>query len=167
MVTLSLGQRFWYWYERHYTLNVGFASGLFLLQLIHLYWLTTHVVAQRLFGQDLFPASVGWHVVVAVIDYTEIPALIATSFLYLYHLRQRATLRHRLNDTLFLLLLNLQWLHLFWITDEIVIDHLAGRATGLTFVPWLAGLAIVIDYLEVPVIFDTIRKFLRVVRERL
>jgi hypothetical protein len=39
---------FWAWYERHYALNVAIALGLFAVQLVHLYWLTTNVVALRL-----------------------------------------------------------------------------------------------------------------------
>ena len=30
---------FWAWYERHYLLNVVVASALFVLQLVHLFWL--------------------------------------------------------------------------------------------------------------------------------
>src|SRR3989344_759149 len=53
--------------------------------------------------------------------------------------------------------LNSQWLHIFWITDEFVIQYLAGSDIG--FLPfWLAWLAIFIDYLELPVMYDTIKR---------
>ena len=45
---------FWGWYERHYLINLGLATGLFLLQVMHLAWLTTDVVAARLVGQSFF-----------------------------------------------------------------------------------------------------------------
>lgn len=46
-------KKFWKWYERHTTLNVGIASLLFTLQLVHLYWLTTDVVIVKLTEKSL------------------------------------------------------------------------------------------------------------------
>jgi len=45
-----LWRAFWDWYERNYALNLSVAVGLFMLQLIHLYWLSAEVVLQRLTG---------------------------------------------------------------------------------------------------------------------
>ena len=57
-------------------------------------------------------------------------------------------------------MLNSQWLHLFWITDEIVLEVLAVKT--LVYIPaWLAWIAISIDYLELPVMYDTIIRTLR------
>ena len=65
---------------------------------------------------------------------------------------------------LFLLLLNSQWLHLFWITDEIVLETFTGQA--LFPIPvWLAWIAISIDYLELPVMYDTVTKTLRLKKD--
>ncbi len=50
-----------------------------------------------------------------------------------------------------ILLINSQWLHIFWITDEILLEQ------GILS-PFLAWLAILIDYLELPVIFDTMKR---------
>lgn len=147
---------FWSWYERHYTLNLGLTTALFALQVVHLYWLAAHVIALRLFGQSFFTPSEFYEYVIIVVDYTEIPALISTSILYIYELRKGFNWK----AAFFLFFLNTQWLHLFWITDEFVVNQFAGRPD--TILPtWLAWVAILIDYLEVPVIVDTFIKFFR------
>lgn len=147
-------KRFWAWYERHYTLTVGLTAGLFLLQIVHLYWLGMHVVALRLLGESYFTLTPWWQFLIIIVDYTEIPALISTSILYIYELQKRFSWK----AILFLIMLNSQWLHLFWITDEFVLDQFSGRPDTILPV-WLAWVAIMIDYLEVPVIIDTIIKF--------
>ncbi len=151
----SLFSRFWAWYERHYALNVSIAAGLFLLQLFHLYWLTTDVVFLRLFEQSFFSPSPFWEFILIFVDYTEIPAIITTSLLYFHEFRSGK----RFRAVLYLFLLNSQWLHIFWITDEFVVSEFFER--GGTVLPvWLAWIAIGIDYLELPVIYDTIKKAL-------
>ncbi len=155
-------QAFWWWYERHYTLNVVVAAGLFLLQLVHLYWLSADVVAQRLTGTSYFPLGGPLRLLILVVDYTEIPALLATSLVYLNEIRKGAVWR----GLAFLFLLNSQWLHIFWITDEFVVDELAGGGGGLGLPAWLAWVAIGIDYLELPVIYDTIKKGVAALRAR-
>jgi len=147
---------FWSWYERHYTLNLGLTTALFALQVVHLFWLGTHVIAGRLLGYSLFNPGQVFEYLIIVVDYTEIPALITTSLLYIYELREKFNWK----AVFFLLFLNSQWLHLFWITDEFVVNQFAGRPD--TILPaWLAWVAILIDYLEVPVIIDTFIKFAR------
>lgn len=147
--------RFWSWYERHHRLNLGIAAGLFIWQLVHLYWLTTDVVVSRLFGYSLFNPGDTGRFILAVVDYTEIPALITTSLVYLHDLRKAFSWK----SILFLLALNSQWLHLFWITDEVVVARFAGDLVA--FPLWLAWGAIIIDYFELPVIYDTIKRFTR------
>ena len=150
--------RFWGWYERHYTLNVGIAASLFLLQLVHLYWLTTDVVLLRLTGASFFDPSSPWEFLIVVVDYAEIPALITASLLYLNKLRVKTSWL----AILMLVFINSQWLHLFWITDEFVVSGLLGN----TVLPvWLVWIAIGIDYLELPVIFDTLRNFISRLRK--
>ena len=154
---------FFAWYERHYTLNVGIASGLFLLQLIHLYWLSTDVVAARLTGESWFSPSGAVRFLILVVDYTEIPALLGTSLIYVNDLRKGWNPR----SLLYLVFLNSQWLHIFWITDEFVVNEFDDGSGGGSSLPaWLAWVAIGIDYLELPVIFDTIRKFFVALREQ-
>lgn len=148
-------RKFWNWYSSHKVLNTGLAAGLFTLQLVHLYWLTTHAVFFRLFGVSFWSMSGLSQVLMSIVDYTEIPALVLTSLVYINEFRER-----RNGKSLFyLLLINSQWLHLFWITDEVVMAAFMGAAP-LAMPLWLSWLAIVIDYLELPVIYDTVKKFL-------
>ena len=45
-------------------------------------------------------------------------------------------------------------------------SELAGAGAGTALPVWLAWVAILIDYLELPVIYDTLRKFFLSVREQ-
>jgi len=152
---------FWATYEKHYTFNVGLAAALFLLQIVHLYWLATDVIAVRLLGQSLFHPPHFWKTVIVIVDYTEIPALISTSLLYIYELRQGFAW----GSLLSLLLINTQWLHLLWLTDDIVVQELLERGRE-DFLPiWLAWVAILLDYLEFPVMVSTVQRLLRALRD--
>lgn len=151
----NLQGKFWKWYEKHAILNTGLASGLFTIQLIHLYWLTTVVVALRFLGKALFTPSPNFEFIITLVDYTEIPAIITTSILYLNELRKNFNAK----SLMFLFFINSQWLHIYWITDEFVIEHFTRHAGPSIFPVWLAWAAIFIDYLELPVIYDTLRRF--------
>jgi len=141
--------------EKHYSLYTGITAGLFLLQVVHLYWLTMHVVAYRLWGVSFFNPDTFWQWVIILVDYTEIPAIIATSVLYIHSINKNFNKK----DLLLLILLNTQWLHIFWISDEFVLKVLhEGVPTVLPF--WLAWAAIMVDYLELPVMYDTTKKFI-------
>ncbi len=157
-----LTREFFAWYERHYTLNISIAAGLFLLQLVHLYWLSADVVAQRLTGTSFFPLSGALQFLVLVVDYTEIPALYSVSLVYINELRKGFGWK----PVLYLFFLNSQWLHIFWITDEFVIREFTGAGGSSGLPAWLAWIAILIDYLELPVIVDTLRKFAAAVCDR-
>lgn len=63
------------------------------------------------------------------------------------------------------LFINSQWLHILWITDEYVIEAFTDIHTALAIPPLLAWTAIAIDYLELPVIFDTTKKFLSALKK--
>src|SRR3989344_2531238 len=149
-------KKFWQWYDRNYALNVGFVAGLFLLQIILLVWLFGEVVAAKLFGTPLFAFHDAPKIFIILVDYTEIPAIFAIPAVYVNELRKEWNFK----SFLYLILLHLQWLHLFWITDEFVIESFIHNAP-LLFPVWLAWVAILIDYLELPVIFDTIGKFFK------
>ncbi|MDO8648551.1 MAG: hypothetical protein Q7R81_02090 [Candidatus Peregrinibacteria bacterium] len=153
---------FWNWYERHYLLNVSLTAALFSLQLIHLYWLTTDVVAFRLFGERYFSPTPFWQYIIIIVDYTEIPTLLSTSALYLYELQRGKSW----TPLLFLILLNSQWIHLFWITDEFVLRVFEGISDRPMFPGWLAWIAICIDYLEIPVIIDTFVRVYKSLKDR-
>ena len=143
--------------DRKYSIFTGFTAGLFLLQIVHLFWMLTHVVSFRLLGFSLFNPNEFWEFIIILVDYTEIPAIISTSALYIYSLRKQWNTK----DLLLLILLNSQWLHIFWISDEFVESIFLGEA-GSTILPaWLAWVAIMIDFLELPVMYDTTKKFIK------
>ena len=157
----SLWGKFWNWYNQNLMGNTIVAAVLFTWQLFHLYWLTADVVAMRLFNRSFMELQGFWHLAISLVDYTEIPAIFAISLVYINELRQRFNYR----SILFLLFLNSQWLHIFWITDEFVVERLTG-GVGLEFPIWLAWIAIGIDYLELPVIYDTIKKSILMILEK-
>jgi hypothetical protein len=148
----GMWNRFWRWYERHYVLNVAVASGLFVLQIAHLVWLGADPIATRVTGESYLHPAGAVQYAIFLVDYTEIPALVAVSLVYVNELRAGRSWR----PLLFLLFLNSQWLHIFWITDEYVSNELAGQAAASSLPAWLAWVAILIDYLELPVIADTL-----------
>ncbi|MCM8748626.1 hypothetical protein NET02_05665 [Thermomicrobiaceae bacterium CFH 74404] len=158
----TLLRQFFEWYERHYLLNITVAAGLFVLQLAHLYWLTADVVAQRLVGRSYADLEGIFRYLILIVDYTEIPALISVSLVYINELRKR----FHWESALYLLFLNSQWLHIFWITDEFVVAEFTGAGHGTSLPLWLAWVAILIDYLELPVIASTIGRFVAALRER-
>jgi len=158
----SMWTRFWAWYERHYTLNISIAAGLFVLQVLHLYWLGTDVIAQRAFDQSFWNPSEPVEWALFAVDYTEIPVLVSVSLVYLNELRKDFSWK----PLLFLIFLNTQWLHIFWITDEFVVNKFSGEATTSSLPAGLAWVAILIDYLELPVIYDTIRRLVVEIRDK-
>jgi hypothetical protein len=127
---------------------------------VHLAWLTFDPLWLRLFGEPLLELDRLWSWPLLLVDYTEIPVLVSVSLVYLNDLR--AGFRWR--PFVFLVLLNSQWLHIFWITDEFVVSTAEGAAAvGLP--GWLAYVAIGIDYLELPVIVDTLRRMVASLRQ--
>ena len=149
---------FWSWYEDNLHLNIGIAAGIFVWQLVHLWWLTFDVIAKRLFFDTFLILDLTriWEYLIVVVDYTEIPAIFTVSILYINELRKKTNIH---KNILFLIILNSQWLHLFWITDEFIVAHFRGEHIGFS-VWFFCWIAILIDYLELPVIYDTIKKFL-------
>ena len=145
-------RKFWSWYERHYRLNISIAAALFLFQLVHLAWLTAEPLAGRVLGEPVVHLGVPWSWLIVLVDYVEIPTLLSVSLVYLHELRGGFSWR----PLIYLAFLNSQWLHIFWITDEFVVASGSGEGTALP--AWLAYAAILIDYLELPVIWDTVRR---------
>lgn len=113
---------------------------LFVTQIVHLIWMTTYVIPIQLGSSPIWSPP---EAPLALADYLELPAIIATSVLYI-----------RTKNWKMLFLVNVQLFHIFWITDEFVLDR------G-TLVPVAAWIAILIDYLELPVIVDTVRRAFR------
>ena len=120
------------------------------------------MVANRLFGVSLFNPPLFWEFIIIVVDYTEIPALITTSLVYINAQRQKANIK----NFIYLLFINIQFLHIFWITDEYVVETLTGVDGGTVLPVWLAWIAIFIDYLELPVIFETLKKAFTVLKQK-
>jgi hypothetical protein len=143
---------FWHRYEN---LNLRIAFVLISLQLIHLYWLTADVVIQRITGESVLVVQQGSPLFIffIIIDYIEIPALIAGLTYYalsIYKREKRST-----KNALLLSMLAIQVFHIFWITDDVVYDSFFGAPSGSVEIPYYAAwVAILIDYLELPVIFD-------------
>lgn len=147
---------FWKKYEN---LNLKIAFILISLQIIHLYWLTTDVVLLRIFGESFFAFPQVPLPLFIAIDYLEIPALVAGVTFYSFGVYKQRRLGANL---LFLVLLGVQVLHLFWITDEIVYDVLFG-VVPVELPAYVAWVAIMIDYLELPVMGNL---FYRVFRKK-
>ncbi|MBX4187035.1 MAG: hypothetical protein KW802_02110 [Candidatus Doudnabacteria bacterium] len=150
---MNILNKFWEWYNRRYLVALSVTTFLFLLQLFHLYWLFTDVILLKLAHRSYFAFPPIWGAVSTVLDYTEIPALISTSLVYINQMRLTG---HRKN-LWYLLALNIQWLHLFWITDQVVIEHL-GQHSFFHWANLVAWVAILIDYAELPVMYDTAKK---------
>lgn len=152
----QLLDKFWAWYERNYLFALTITTFLFLLQLFHLYWLFTDVVLARITGRSFFIFPPFWGVLSTFLDYTEIPALISTSLIYIRQLR----IKFENKNLLYLFLLNIQWLHLFWITDEVVIERF-GQSGLFHWASAVAWIAILIDYGELPVMYDTAKQTIK------
>ena len=155
---MSIFSTFWRWYGKHERVHTGIAALVFSWQLVHLFWLAAHVIALRVTGVSLFPVGDFWQGLIILVDYTEIPAIVLVSLTYINEIRKRGA---SFKSILFLFLLNIQWLHLFWITDEFVVGEFFNLHTHTILPSWLAWIALLIDYLEFPVMIDTFRKFFR------
>ncbi len=167
VLLLAMGRifvKFFEWYERYTEQNTLIATGLFFTQVLHLIWLALFVIATRLTGHPIWQPSSFWETLIILFDYVEIPAIVAVSLLYVNKLRKNEEVRKSVRNLLFL---NSQWLHIFWITDEFVVDKFSGAAEFATVLPvWLAWIAILIDYLEVPVMYDTAKQSVKILRKR-
>jgi hypothetical protein len=121
--------------------------------------LTADVVLQRIAGQSYLGLPRVLLPLFIVVDYVEIPALVSGITYYLFSLFKGEVNSRR--NVLFLILLAIQAVHIFWITDEIVYESLL--YTDLVKFPvYLAWIAILIDYLEIPVMVDLFYKTFRV-----
>src|SRR3989338_2693864 len=125
--------KFWQWYERHYLLNIGIATGLFLLQTIHLIWLFGDIIIFKITGHALFGVNGFSEIALIVVDYTEIPALISVSVVYIHELSKTFSWK----SVFYLFALNIQWLHLFWITDEFVVQTFTGGEILPVWLIWV------------------------------
>jgi hypothetical protein len=142
---------FW---QRYENLNLKIAFMLISLQLVHLYWLTADVVIKRITGDSAMGLTLGGPLLVffIVIDYIEIPALVAGLTYYALNVYKR---EKTAKNALLLAMLAVQVLHIFWITDEVVYSTFFDEDSSAVEIPYYAAwIAILIDYLELPVIAD-------------
>jgi hypothetical protein len=146
-------RHFWTWYQRHYAATLVVTTALFLFQGLHLYWLFTDVVLQRLTGHSYFAFPRAGLPLYVMIDYLEIPTHLSMTLLYIYELRRRVTVR----GALLFLFLQIHWVHIVWITDDVVARDVTQHAL-FTWATGLAWIAILIDYLEVPIMLDQLHK---------
>jgi hypothetical protein len=142
---------FWHRYEN---LNLKIAFVLISLQLVHLYWLTAYVVVKRITGDSAFGLSLNGPFLFffIVIDYIEIPALAAGMTYYALSIYKHQ--KGSAKNVLLLAMLAVQVFHIFWITDEVVYESLFGSSSAVEIPYYAAWIAILIDYLELPVIGD-------------
>ena len=139
---------FWHRYE---SLNLKIAFVLISLQLVHLYWLTADVVVKMITGESALSVSGPLLAFLIVIDYIEIPALVAGMTYYALNIYkgERVT-----KNALLLAMLGVQVFHIFWITDEVVYNTFFETPNAFEIPYYAAWVAILIDYLELPVIAD-------------
>jgi len=142
--------RFWHKYEN---LNLKIAFVLISLQLVHLYWLTADVVVKRITGNSAFGLSQSnpLFIFFIVIDYIEIPGLVAGMTYYALSAYKRQS---TVKNSLLLAMLVVQVFHIFWITDEVVYSTFFESSSVVEMPYYAAWVAILIDYLELPVIGD-------------
>lgn len=145
---------FWHRYE---SLNLKIAFALISLQLIHLYWLTADVVIKRITGDSALGLTLDGPLFVffIIIDYIEIPALVAGLTYYALNIYKRVKAAR---NALLLAMLAVQVFHIFWITDEVVYETFFGSSSAVEIPYYAAWIAILIDYLELPVIVDLFYK---------
>jgi hypothetical protein len=96
-----------------------------------------------------------------IIDYIEIPALVSGIIYYFFAITfDKNEKEKRIKNTILLILLSIQSIHIFWITDEVVYSTFVG--SDLIYMPeYFAWIAILIDYLELPVIYDLLKRIVR------
>lgn len=133
---------------------------LISLQIIHLSWLTVYIVLPLAGFYETPEQPPDWLLVIfVVIDYIEIPALIMGIIFYISLLADRSMSGKRLcySNIVMISLLGIQFIHILWITDEVVYGVLINKSL-VVWPIWLAWIAILIDYAEVPVIADLFKR---------
>lgn len=126
-----------------------FTAILLSTQIVHLVWLTTDVV----FGLDIFTGYL--KLAVIAVDFIELPALGSGILLGIVASRKNKW------ELIGVALLATQPIHIFWITDDVIFETLIGG--GFVAMPFaFIVAAIAIDYLEIPVIINTLWKWVKI-----
>ena len=147
----------WFW-QKYENLNLKIAFVLISLQLVHLYWLTADVVIQRITQKSALalPHGSPLFIFFIIIDYIEIPALVAGLTYYALSIYKHE--KGSVKNALLLAMLAIQVFHIFWITDDVVYNTFFGSSSAVEIPYYAAWVAILIDYLELPVIADLFYK---------
>src|SRR4029079_15758808 len=157
-VKADLIQKYNNLYHRYENLNLKITFFLISLQIIHLYWQTTAVVFQKIFVSSVFIVPKAFLPICVVIDYIEIPALLSAIIFYSYLIRSKRSTAKK--NYLFLGMLAVQVVHIFWITDDVVYNSLFNYS--FIEIPYvLSWIAILIDYLELPVMVDLFYRIIK------
>ena len=120
------------------------------MQIFHLQWLTTDVIMPKLYNISIDTSFSYGTVFYLFADIVEIPAIITRSYLYVISLNKKYSSK----NLLLLLILNSQWLHIFWITNTFLVNNITESVTEWNY--FLSWVAIVIDFLEIPVLIDSV-----------
>jgi len=125
---------------------------------VHLYWLTADVVIQRITQKSALAVPHGSPLFIffIIIDYIEIPALVAGLTYYALSIYRHE--KGSIKNALLLAMLAIQVFHIFWITDDVVYNTFFGSSSAVEIPYYAAWVAILIDYLELPVIADLFYK---------
>ena len=95
-----------------------------------------------------------------LVDYIEIPALVSGITFYSFSFFKHGSRK----DLVFLILLSVQVVHIFWLTDEIVVESFGGDL--VRFPVYIAWIAILIDYMEIPVMIDLFYKVFKIKNDK-
>jgi len=120
------------------------------MQIFHLQWLTTDVIIPKLYNISIDTSFSYGTVFYLFADIVEIPAIITRSYLYVISLNKKYSSK----NLLLLLILNSQWLHIFWITNTFLVNNITESVTEWNY--FLSWVAIAIDFLEIPVLIDSV-----------
>jgi hypothetical protein len=93
-----------------------------------------------------------------IIDYIEVPALVSGITFYSLSIYNHE--KESRKNSLFLALLAVQIVHIYWITDDVVAKTFF-QSKFLNLPVYVAWIAILIDYLEIPVIVDLFYKIIK------
>jgi hypothetical protein len=137
------------YFEKLKNFLVKISFILMALQIIHLFWLTCNVTLPMFNLNDL-KFNEGSFLFVSI-DYLEIPSLIITCTSYLFIIFRES---HKPKNILYFSMLVLQFLHIFWITDEFIVNYLY----DLPF--YLLIFVVFIDYSELFILFDLGKRLL-------
>jgi hypothetical protein len=111
-------------------------------------------VVKRLTGESALGLSLSGPLFLffIIIDYIEIPALAAGLTYYALSIYKHE--KDSIKNALLLAMLGVQAFHIFWISDDVVYDAFFGSGSAVEIPFYAAWIAILIDYLELPVIAD-------------